>query len=181
MFVEHPHVPMDNNAAERALRALAVARKNFYGSRSQWSGELAMGCFTILATLRQHGICPRRYFRAYLEACARAGRQSSGQPGGVPALELERGKEGGLEHAGAGAMSAEGARRYCGREFSPAELDHIRGVAGAQTGSGASGLVAPDLSGLGMAQRAGPAQGDELPSSPAPDGEGWAHWTCLRP
>jgi transposase len=73
LFVEHPHVPMDNNAAERALRALAVARKNFYGSRSKWSGELAMGCFTILATLRQHGICPRRYLRAYLEACARAG------------------------------------------------------------------------------------------------------------
>ena len=35
------------------------------------------------------------------------------------------------------------------------------GIAGAQTGAGASGLVAPDLSGLGMAQRAGPAQGDE--------------------
>lgn len=76
LFVEHPHVPMDNNAAERALRALAVARKNFYGSRSEWSGQLAMGCFTILATLRQHGICPRRYFRAYLEACAREGGQA---------------------------------------------------------------------------------------------------------
>ncbi len=73
LFVDHPHVPMDNNAAERALRALAVARKNFYGSASKWSGELALGCFTILATLRQHGICPRRYFRAYLEACAREG------------------------------------------------------------------------------------------------------------
>jgi len=73
VFVEHPHVPMDNNAAERALRALAVARKNFYGSGSQWSGELACGCFTILATLRQHGLCPRRYFQAYLEACARQG------------------------------------------------------------------------------------------------------------
>ena len=73
VFVDHPPVPMDNNAAERALRQVAVARKNFYGSRSQWSGELACGCFTILATLRQHGICPRRYFQAYLEACARAG------------------------------------------------------------------------------------------------------------
>jgi transposase len=73
VFVDHPQVPMDNNAAERALRQVAVARKNFYGSRSQWSGELACGCFTILATLRQHGICPRRYFQAYLEACARAG------------------------------------------------------------------------------------------------------------
>jgi hypothetical protein len=38
---------------------------------------------------------------------------------------MERGKEGGLEHAGAGAVSREAARRYCGREFSPAELDHI--------------------------------------------------------
>jgi transposase len=73
VFVEHPHVPMDNNAAERALRPLAVARKNFYGSASKWSGELALGCFTILATLRQHGICPRRYLRAYLEACAQEG------------------------------------------------------------------------------------------------------------
>ena len=76
LFVDHPHVPMDNNAAERALRTLAVARKNFYGSASQWSGELACGCFTILATLRQHGICPRRYFRTYLEACARQGGQA---------------------------------------------------------------------------------------------------------
>lgn len=73
VFVDHPQVPMDNNAAERALRQVAVARKNFYGSHSQWSGELACGCFTILASLRQHGICPRRYFQSYLEACARAG------------------------------------------------------------------------------------------------------------
>lgn len=73
VFVDHPQVPMDNNAAERANRPLAVARKNFYGSGSQWSGELACACFTILATLRQQGICPRRYWQAYFEACARQG------------------------------------------------------------------------------------------------------------
>jgi len=73
VFVDHPEVPMDNNAAERANRPLAVARKNFYGSGSEWSGELACACFTILATLRQQEICPRRYFQAYLEACARQG------------------------------------------------------------------------------------------------------------
>jgi len=66
-------VPMDNNAAERAQRPLAVGRKNFYGSGAQWSGELACACFTLLATLRQHRLCPRKYFQAYLEACARAG------------------------------------------------------------------------------------------------------------
>jgi transposase len=73
VFVNHPQVPMDNNAAERANRPLAVARKNFYGSGAQWSGELACACFTILATLRQQEICPRRYFQEYLEACARHG------------------------------------------------------------------------------------------------------------
>ena len=73
VFVEHPQVPMDNNAAERAQRPLAVGRKNFYGSGSEWSGELACACFTLLATLRQHGLCPRKYFQAYLAACARAG------------------------------------------------------------------------------------------------------------
>ena len=73
VFVEHPPVPMDNNAAERAQRPLAVGRKNFYGSGAEWSGELACACFTLLATLRQHRLCPRQYFQAYLEACARAG------------------------------------------------------------------------------------------------------------
>jgi transposase len=73
VFVDHPAVPMDNNAAERANRPVAVARKNYYGSGAVWSGELACACFTILATLRQQGICPRRYLQAYLEACARAG------------------------------------------------------------------------------------------------------------
>ena len=71
VFVDHPAVPMDNNAAERANRPVAVARKNFYGSGAAWSGELACACFTILATLRQHRICPRRYLQAYFEACAR--------------------------------------------------------------------------------------------------------------
>ena len=76
VFVDHPHVPMDNNAAERANRAAAVARKNFYGSGSEWSGELACACFTIFATLRQHDLCPRRYLQEYLEACARSGGQA---------------------------------------------------------------------------------------------------------
>ena len=73
VFVEDPRVPSDNNAAERANRPLAVGRKNYYGSGAEWSGELAGACFTILATLRQHQICPRRYLQAYLEACARQG------------------------------------------------------------------------------------------------------------
>jgi len=40
-FVDDPRIPMDNNASERAGRGPAVARKNFYGSGSLWSGRLA--------------------------------------------------------------------------------------------------------------------------------------------
>ena len=32
LFVEQPHVPLDNNEAERRVRGPVVARKNFYGS-----------------------------------------------------------------------------------------------------------------------------------------------------
>jgi transposase len=41
VFVEQPWLAMDNNAAERALRPAVVGRKNFYGSGSPWSGQLA--------------------------------------------------------------------------------------------------------------------------------------------
>ena len=127
VFVDHPQVPMDNNAAERANRPLAVARKNFYGSGAQWSGELACACFTILATLRQQRICPRCYFQAYFEACA-PGRPGPRCAGRVPALEMEPGTAGGLAHPGASAMSAEPERRYCGRQFSAVDLAHIRAL-----------------------------------------------------
>src|SRR5262249_28392135 len=41
VFVDHPEVPMDNNAAERAERGPVVGRKNYYGSGAVWAGQLA--------------------------------------------------------------------------------------------------------------------------------------------
>jgi transposase len=75
VFVDHPEVPMDNNASERAHRGPVVGRKNFYGSGSVWSGRLASILFSILQTLALWNICPRRWLTAYLTACAKAGGQ----------------------------------------------------------------------------------------------------------
>ncbi len=50
-FVDDSRIPMDNNASERRARGPAVARKNFYGSGSKWSGQLAAAAFSIFATL----------------------------------------------------------------------------------------------------------------------------------
>jgi transposase len=36
-----------------------VGRKNFYGSSSQWSGELAATMYTVLMTMRRWQINPR--------------------------------------------------------------------------------------------------------------------------
>jgi transposase len=72
-FVDDPRIPMDNNASERRERGPAVARKNFYGSGSLWSGRQAAAMFSILATLSLWKLNPRRWLTWYFEQCAAAG------------------------------------------------------------------------------------------------------------
>lgn len=73
VFSDHPEVPLDNNEAERMLRGPVVGRKNYYGSGSDWSGQLAAMVFSILATAEKSGLNPLTYMKAYLQACAEAG------------------------------------------------------------------------------------------------------------
>jgi len=75
VFIEHPWLDLDNNAAERALRPAVVGRKNYYGSGSQWSGHLAASVLSVLGTMRMWAVNPRTWLQAYLQACARAGGQ----------------------------------------------------------------------------------------------------------
>jgi hypothetical protein len=70
IFVDNPLVPMHNNLAERSLRPLAVARKNFYGSHAPWSGELAAICMSIYTTALLYNIEPRAYLEYYFNVCA---------------------------------------------------------------------------------------------------------------
>jgi transposase len=73
VFLDHPEVPLDNNAAERAERGPVVARKNYYGSGALWSGRLAAMMFSLLQTLAVWNLCPLRWLTAYLTACAQSG------------------------------------------------------------------------------------------------------------
>ena len=79
VFLDHPEVAMDHNAAERALRGPVVGRKNSYGSGSRWSARLAAGVFTILHTLQLGEINPQRWLSAYLESCAESGNRAPPQ------------------------------------------------------------------------------------------------------
>jgi len=76
VFVDAPWVPMDNNAAERDLRAPVVGRKNFYGSGAPWAGQLAATMYGVLATLGLWKINARAWLGAYLQACADNGNRA---------------------------------------------------------------------------------------------------------
>ena len=70
LFADHPEFAMDNNAAERAIRTAVVGRKNFYGSGSQWSAELAARMYGLAMTAQVWGLNVRHWLSAYLQACA---------------------------------------------------------------------------------------------------------------
>jgi transposase len=72
-FVDDPRIPMDNSASERRARGPAVARKNFYGSGSLWSGRLAAALFSIFATSSLWKLTARKWLTWYFEHCAMAG------------------------------------------------------------------------------------------------------------
>lgn len=79
VFVNHPWIPMDNNTAESDMRGPVVGRKNFYGSASRWSGELAATMYSLMMTLRLWKINPRTWLGAYLQACVDNGNRAPAQ------------------------------------------------------------------------------------------------------
>lgn len=75
-FVDLPHIRMDNNHAENAVRTPACGRKAFYGSGSKWSGDFAAMMYSVLMTIKYSGLNPLLWLRAYLQACAKAGNRA---------------------------------------------------------------------------------------------------------
>jgi transposase len=60
-FLDDPRIPLDNNAAERALRGVVVGRKNHYGSKSKRGTEVAAIFYTLFETAKLSGVDPRAY------------------------------------------------------------------------------------------------------------------------
>lgn len=63
-FLDDPRVPLDNNAAERALRGMVLGRKNHYGSRSLRGTQVAALFYSLLETAKLCGVEPKAYLRA---------------------------------------------------------------------------------------------------------------------
>jgi transposase len=75
-FLDHAAIPVDNNATERALRGIALGRKNHYGSRSERGTRVAALCYTLLESAKLAGVEPAAYL-------AEATRRAIATPGTV--------------------------------------------------------------------------------------------------
>jgi hypothetical protein len=70
VFVNDGRVEMDNNAAERALRTVAVGRENYLFAGSDAGGEHAAAIYSLLGSARLNGIDPERYMAEVLRRIA---------------------------------------------------------------------------------------------------------------
>jgi len=66
-------LPRLNERDRRAASGPVIGRKNYYGSGSVISAELASRAWTITATAERAGLNPLTYLTAYLDECAQAG------------------------------------------------------------------------------------------------------------
>ena len=69
-YLEDGAVEIDNNAAERAIRALVLGRRNYLFAGSDAGGETAARLYSLIGTCRLNGIDPYRYLRYVLERIA---------------------------------------------------------------------------------------------------------------
>lgn len=60
-YTKHPFARLDNNVAERAVRPLALGRKNWLFVGNEEGGQAAATLFSLVQTCRGLGINPREY------------------------------------------------------------------------------------------------------------------------
>lgn len=65
-FVEDQRLPIDNNPAERAIRRVAIGRKNWLFLGSETGGETAATLMTILGTCWANRVNPQAYLEAVI-------------------------------------------------------------------------------------------------------------------
>jgi hypothetical protein len=69
-YCDDGRLEIDNNAAERALRAVALGGKNYLFAGSDRGGESAAAIYSLIGTAKLNGIGPESYLRNVLSSIA---------------------------------------------------------------------------------------------------------------
>jgi transposase len=69
-YLDDGRIELDNSAAERALRAVALGRKNFLFAGSDSGGERAACLYSLLGTAKLNALDPELYLREVLDRIA---------------------------------------------------------------------------------------------------------------
>ena len=69
-YCDDGRIEIDNNAAERALRAIAVGRRNYLFAGSDAGGERAAAIYSLVASAKLNGMDQEAYLRYVLERIA---------------------------------------------------------------------------------------------------------------
>ncbi|MBV8521013.1 MAG: IS66 family transposase [Acetobacteraceae bacterium] len=69
-YVDDGRLEIDNNAAERALRAVALGRKNYLFFGADSGGDRAAAMYTLLGSAKLNGLDPELYLREVLSRIA---------------------------------------------------------------------------------------------------------------
>ena len=65
-YIEDGHIEIDNNAAERSLRGVALGRKNYLFAGSDAGGERAAAIYSLIGSAKLNGLDPEAYLRELL-------------------------------------------------------------------------------------------------------------------
>jgi transposase len=69
-YLDDGHIEIDNSSAERALRSVALGRKNYLFAGSDAGGQWAAALYTLIGTARLNHLDPEAYLRHVLSKIA---------------------------------------------------------------------------------------------------------------
>jgi len=69
-YMNDGRIEIDNNAAERSLRTVALGRKNYLFAGSDAGGERAAAIYSLIGTAKLNGLDPEAYLRNVLSRIA---------------------------------------------------------------------------------------------------------------